>query len=88
MRRNSKDDALVSLENWINEVVAQRADGHNNLIPGFIKERFDNEMHANITYHRDVAKRLTDKTDDTLSKHHLLMADIYSDLICKAGPRP
>ena len=85
-RRNIKDDALVGLENWINEVVAQKADGHNSLIPGFIQERFHNEMRANITYHRDVAKRLTDKTDETLSKYHFLMADIYSGLICKAGP--
>lgn len=81
IRRSSKDDLLSGLEVWINEVVAQKADGHNEAIPGFIREGFQRSLKANVDYHGDIAKELKKDEDHALAKYHALMAQIYANLM-------
>lgn len=71
------------LEIWINEVVAQKADGHNERIPDFVRQGFQRSLQANAAYHIDIAKGLTKEEDHALSKYHALMAEIYSHMMCK-----
>ncbi len=82
IRRTSKDDALSGLENWINEVVAQRADGQNEAIPAFIKNGFQRSLQASAEYHEELAKGLANDDDHALSKYHTLMSEIYANLMC------
>ena len=72
---------MRGLEIWINEVVAQKADGHNEAIPGFIREGFQRDLRANTVYHAAIAKRLTNDGDHALSRYHSLMAKIYTSLM-------
>ena len=74
---------MNGLEVWINEVVAQKADGHNEAIPEFIREGFQKSLEASAKYHCDLADGLTKDEDLALAKYHTLMSTIYSNLMCK-----
>jgi hypothetical protein len=82
--QSKRDDFLSGLENWINEIVAKEADGHNEKIPGAIKDRFQKSMDANMTFHNDMATHIKGDGEDhrSLSRYHALMADIYKTFMC------
>ena len=82
IRRDTKEEFLRSLENWMNEVVAKNANGHNEAIPGKIKDGFQSSMKANIVYHADMAKMLESSPDKTLLAYHLLMSNMYRTFMC------
>ncbi len=83
LRRSARDEFLVALEAWINEIVAKNADGHNDAIPGMIKEAFDESMRANTEYHIEMANSMDGDADQTLAKYHCLMSDNYKRLLSK-----
>ena len=74
---------MNGLEIWINEVVAKKADGHNEAIPDFIKDGFQRSLRASSEYHSEIAKGLMQVEDHALARYHALMAEIYSTLTCK-----
>jgi hypothetical protein len=55
IRRNNKEELLTLLEDWINEVVAKYADGHNEQIPNKVIEGFKRSIQANIEFHKEMA---------------------------------
>lgn len=83
IRRDSRDEFLRALENWMNEVVAKYADGHNEAIPGKLKDYFQSSMKANIDYHTEMASMLKIKDDKTLVNYHFLMSDMYRTFMCR-----
>jgi hypothetical protein len=78
--RSKKEEFLYELENWINEVIEQKANGHNNKIPTAIKTGFHNSMKANAEFHHEVADMLDNKEDIALVKYHILMQRIYKSI--------
>lgn len=66
----------------MNELVAKNADGHNELIPGMIKEGFHDSVKHSIDYHKGMADAHRDEDDHALKRYHELMADIYKGLSC------
>jgi hypothetical protein len=83
IRRSVRGEFQVALEAWINEIVANNADGHNDAIPGMIKQSFDESMKANTEYHLEMANSLDGNVDKTLAKYHCLTSDNYKRLLCK-----
>jgi len=87
IERSTKEVFLQSLEDWINEVVKDKADGHNDQIAPMIKEGFDRSMRANIDYHKEMADRLAEAGETTLASYHAIMSDVYRLLLVKARNR-
>lgn len=77
INQNKKELFLHSLEDWINEVIKDKSNGHNDSIPPMIKEGFDSSMRANIYYHKAVADALSGDGDRKLVTYHTLMSDVY-----------
>jgi hypothetical protein len=82
IRRDTKEEFLRSLENWMNEIVANNANGHNEAIPEMIKDGFQCSMKANIVYNKEMANMLGSRPDKTLIAYHLLMSDMYRTFMC------
>ena len=78
--RSTKEEFLYELENWINEVIEQKANGHNNKIPATIKTGLQDSMKANADFHNEVANMLDNKKDVALVKYHILMQRIYKSI--------
>ncbi len=81
--RDTKEEFLNIMENWIKEIVAKNADGDNEQIPSIIKERFHLSMQANEEYHRNLANALSKDDDDydrPMVNYHFLMSEIYKKL--------
>ena len=79
--RSTKEEFLYELEKWINEVIEQKANGHNdNKIPAAIKAGFHDSMKANADFHNEIANMLDNKEDVALVKYHILMQHIYKSI--------
>jgi hypothetical protein len=78
--RSAKEEFLFELENWINEMIEQKANGHNDKIPAAIKTGFHDSMKANADFHDEVANMLDNKEDVALVKYHILMQSIYKSI--------
>ena len=78
--RSKKEEFLLDLENWINEVIEQKANSHNNKIPTTIKSKFHDSMKANADFHNEIANMLDNKEDVALVKYHILMQHIYNSI--------
>jgi len=79
--RNRKEIFLSSFEDWINEVVAVKADGHNEAIPGMINEGFQHSMLANIGFHKAMADALDATGDTSLASYHVIMSKVYQSFL-------
>jgi hypothetical protein len=73
---------MQTLENWMNEIVAKYADGHNEAIPGKLKDAFQSTMKANVVYHAEMATMLKTSDDKSLVNYHCLMSDMYRTFLC------
>ena len=78
--QNKKEVFLTCFEDWINEVVAVKADGHNDAIPGMINEGFKRSMLANSDFHKAMADALDGTGDTPLSSYHVIMSKVYRSL--------
>jgi hypothetical protein len=78
--RSAKEEFLFELENWINEVIEQKANGHYDKIQTSIKSMFHDSMKANADFHNEVANLLDNKEDIALVKYHILMQRIYKSI--------
>ena len=76
-----KEVFLNSLEDWINEVVALKADGHNEAIPGMIDEGFQRSMLANSDFHKAMADALNETGNTSLSSYHIIMSEVYGSFL-------
>ncbi|HXV46838.1 MAG TPA: hypothetical protein VD736_09210 [Nitrososphaera sp.] len=83
IRRNNKEELLTLLEDWINEVVAKYADGHNGQIPNKFIEGFKQSIQANIGFHKEMADNMNEADDPILAKYHNLMSEMYKKFICE-----
>lgn len=79
--RNKKELFLLSLEDWISEVVNDKTNGHNETIPPMIREGFASSMQANVDYHKAVADALSEYSDKKLVIYHRLMSNVYAALL-------
>lgn len=79
--RNRKEIFLSSFEDWINEVVAVKADGHNEAIPGMINEGFQHSMLANSDFHKAMADALGETGNTSLASYHVIMSKVYRSFL-------
>jgi hypothetical protein len=79
--RNKKEVFLTGFEDWINEVVAEKADGHNDAIPGMINEGFQRSMLANIDFHKAMSDALDETGDTSLASYHVIMSEVYRSFL-------
>jgi hypothetical protein len=84
INQTKKELFLLSLEDWISEVIKDKSNGHNDSIPPMIREGFDSSMQANIDYHKAVADALSGNGDRRLVAYHTLMSDAYKALIAES----
>jgi hypothetical protein len=76
-----KEVFLTCFEDWINEVVAVKADGHNEAIPGMINEGFQHSMLANSDFHKAMADALGETGDTSLASYHVIMSKVYRSFL-------
>jgi len=69
------------MEDWINEVVAVEADGHNDAIPGMINDGFQHSMLANSDFHKAMSDALDETGDISLASYHVIMAKVYRSFL-------
>jgi len=74
---------LTGFEDWINEVVAEKANGHNEAIPGMINAGFHSSMQANINFHSAMADALDETGDTSLASYHVIMAKVYQTFLAQ-----
>jgi hypothetical protein len=72
---------LTVFEDWINEVVAEKADGHNDAIPGIINEGFKHSMLANSDFHKAMTDALNETGDTSLASYHFIMSKVYRSFL-------
>jgi hypothetical protein len=76
-----KEVFLTCFEDWINEVVAVKADGHNEAIPGMINEGFQHSMLANSDFHKAMADALGETGNTSLASYHVIMSKVYRSFL-------